>query len=81
MELVGGIIAVIFAIALMPVVLYTGFMIVTMAFGIVMIPVAWIFSALEIMRTKKEVARKEKEFESMKARVKEVNERFRKRMQ
>ena len=76
MELVIGIIAVIVAIALMPVILYTGFIIITVAFGIIMIPFAGVISVIEAIKTKKELAKKSKEFETMKNRIAEANKKF-----
>lgn len=81
MELVLGIIAVIAAIALMPVIFLVGMLVVAIVLGIVMIPFAWIIGIAETIRTKKEIARKRRAFEEMKKRVEEVNKNFRDRMQ
>ena len=85
MELVLGIIAVIAAIALMPAIAIAGFTIVTVLISVglwvVMMPFAWAISAIEKFKSRKELARKRKEFEDMKKRVEKVHNKFRQRMQ
>ena len=81
MDIVLGIIAVIVVIALMPVIMYAGFIVVTLVFGILMLPVAWMINLAEIVRNKKELTRKKQEFEKMKRAVEDVNKKFRQRIQ
>lgn len=85
MEPIEGMISIIVSIALMLVIALVGVLIVIILIpillGVIMMPFAWLISIVERVKARKEITRKEVEFEEMKARVLKEQERIRKRMQ
>ena len=61
MGFVEGIISILVIIALIPVITCAGFLVLTIALGIIMAPLVCLISFVDVIRTKKEIAKKENE--------------------
>ena len=61
MGFVEGIISILVIIALIPVITCAGFLVLTIALGIIMAPLVCLISFVDVIRAKKEMAKKENE--------------------